>query len=276
MKPSAEPATFHLSPQLPAEVRLKIWKTALCTGRRLLTVRLNSVDGDEAGYSVSVDRKPRTNPVWSTCQESRQACYEYFRLPFRVHNGSTLWVNPESDHIFIAEFNIGPLVFLNFISHLKTADPRGIGLLHIAIDILCVKTLAFLRALPATESSSQEAFTTFKQWILGLQSIWFFHLLDADSRLGFGPLSGTRNHTIHGLNRAMPIFPYATDFELFTPDPRPIQARLIGQTVWYDPKRAVSAWVEMEKRLGFGSHEGSKSDEEPTREISHVLAMGRL
>ncbi|CAG9998554.1 unnamed protein product [Clonostachys byssicola] len=72
----------------------------------------------------------------------------------------------------------------------------------------------------------------------------------------------------------MPIFPYATDFELFTPDPRPIQARLDGQTVWYDPKRAVSAWLEMEKRLGFDSHEGSGSDEEPTREISHVLAMG--
>lgn len=69
------------------------------------------------------------------------------------------------------------------------------------------------------ESSSQEAFITFKQWILGLQSIWFIHLLDADSRLGFGPLSGTRNHTILGLNSAMPIFPYGTDFELFTPDP---------------------------------------------------------
>ncbi|VUC32443.1 unnamed protein product [Clonostachys rosea] len=275
-EPATEITSFHLFPRLPVEVRLKIWENALSARRRLLTVRLAPSDLSKASasYTTSVVEKPRISPLWSICQESRQAAHEFFRLPVHIGKDLTLWVNPENDHVFITDFQIETHVLVHFINDLKTSDPQSIGLLHIALDSLCTRTLKCLRALSPyhTEKISQEAISTFKEWIISLQSIWFIHLLSDDSRLGFGVISGTKNYTIMGLNRSMPIFPRTVEFKLFECDLRPIQPSLEGQTVWRDPKCAVQAWVEMEKKLGCHSQESGKK--EPIRQISHILAMG--
>ncbi|CAG9982938.1 unnamed protein product [Clonostachys byssicola] len=269
---SAEASSFHLFPRLPAEVRLRIWESALSSRRRLFTVRLRESSGTSGGYSLSVEQPPRISPLVRTCHESRQAVWRYFRLPIRLENSKTLWIAPESDHLFLPKFSATTGIFVNFVNDLRAADPNRVGLLHVAFDGLCDKTLASLKALAPDQDIPGDALDTFKACVARLESVWFVHLLHMDSRVCNALLSGTRNRTIMGYNRSMPIFPHAVEFELLGSDPRPIESSLKGQTVWNDPKTAVQAWVKMERKLGFHNKK-LKGGRQPSREISHLLAM---
>ncbi|CAH0053961.1 unnamed protein product [Clonostachys solani] len=212
----------------------------------------------------AIHRSPQGEP-WC-------AAWRYFRLPVRLDNSKTLWIAPESDHLFLPKFGVKTGVFVNFINDLKANDPNRVGLLHIAFDSLCAKTLTFLKALAPDHDIPRDAQDTFKACVARLQSVWFVHLLSRDSRISHGLLTSTRNRSIMGYNRSIPIFPHAVEFELLGSDPRPIESSLEGQTVWQDPKTAVQAWVKLERKLGFPNkkRKGSKG---PSREISHLLAM---
>ncbi|CAG9956660.1 unnamed protein product [Clonostachys rosea f. rosea IK726] len=70
-----------------------------------------------------------------------------------------------------------------------------------------------------------------------------------------------------GLNRSIPIFPHAIEFDLFEEDIRPYQPNLKSHTVFYNPKLAVQAWEAIENKLGICNNT------EPVRQISHILAV---
>ncbi|KAK7225266.1 hypothetical protein V2G26_013269 [Clonostachys chloroleuca] len=305
--------SFHLFPKLPTEIKLQIWKTAFVSRRRLITIRLTDPSAieqvdpygsyeetvgstdlvdfnlwhdkpspcNQGIWKASIDQKPLRNPLMQISRECRQLAKHQFRLPLRSNPSydvpqPTLWLDPENDYIFIAQFDVSALTFISFVSHMRLSDPRGAGILHIAFDSRCRDSLRGLEALSREATLAKDTLKTFREAILGLKSVWFIHLLGTDSRIMAGALSGTRNRAM-GLNRSIPIFAHAVEFDLFTADPRPIQASLKGQTVWNDPKKPVEAWLRIEKALGLDRHKvggdppvsvmGSIST------ISHILAM---
>ncbi|CAH0045440.1 unnamed protein product [Clonostachys solani] len=274
----SESASFHSFTRLPLELRLRIWELSLPCRRRLLTLHLahedESVSGLGHGYNISIEQLPDAIPQSNVCAESRQAAHQCFRLPLRVNTNAdkplTIWINPERDYLFLPRLNVDIRTFANFIIKLKDSDPKGKGILHIAFDSLCGTSVRSLKALSTDLGSNipQETITILREWALGLQSLWFIHLLSSESRLDAGPSSGTRNYTIKGLNRSIPIFPHAVEFELFDEDIRPYQPSLQSHTVYYSPKPAVQAWEAMEDKLGIRSDTGTQ----PVRQISHVLA----
>ncbi|CAG9982869.1 unnamed protein product [Clonostachys byssicola] len=305
--------SFHLFPKLPTEIKLQIWKTAFVSRRRLITIRLTDPSATEhvdpygsyeetvgstdfvdfnlwhdkpspchqETWKVSIDQKPRRNPLMQISRECRQLAKHQFRLPLCSNTASdlpqpTLWLDPENDYIFIAQFDVPTPTFISFINHMRHSDPRGAGILHIAFDSRCRDSLRGLEALSREATLATNTLKTFQEAVFRLKSVWFIHLLGADSRIMVGPLSGTSN-TAMGLNRSIPIFPHAVEFDLFTPDPRPIQASLRGQTVWNDPKKPVEAWLRMERVLGLDRQKvgeaASVSSTESISTISHILAM---
>ncbi|CAH0054020.1 unnamed protein product [Clonostachys solani] len=236
---------------------------------------------DQGIWKVSIDQKPRRNPLMQVSRECRQLAKHQLRLPLRPNPVSdmpqpTLWLDPENDHIFIAQFDVPALTLISFINHMRLSDPCGAGILHIAFDSRCRDSLRGLEALSREATLAQNTLKTFRKAIFGLKSVWFIHLLGSDSRIMTGALSGTRNRAM-GLNRSIPIFPHAVEFDLLTSDPRPIQASLGGQTVWNDPKKPVEAWLRMERVLGLDRHKvggsASVSFTGPISTISHILAM---
>lgn len=272
---ASKPTSFHLFPRLPAEVRLQIWKSFLLARRRLFTVRLATEDEYVAGqYHLLVEQKPRINQLWNVCRESRAAAREHFRLPVLVGPGntSTLWLNPESDYLFIRLFETKISLFISFINDLKASDPRGVGLLHLVLNGSRDRTPKALRAfIPEPDHTlgiSRDALETFKRCIADLKSVWFIKFLPESARVGLSP-----SHLHAGLNRATPLFPHGIEFDLFSLDPRPIQPSMKkNEVLWGDPRDVVHAWVDMEKKLGF--HNEGSSDNELAREISHLLTVG--
>ncbi|VUC29382.1 unnamed protein product [Clonostachys rosea] len=306
--------SFHFFPRLPAEIKLQIWKLVYVPCRRLITIRLTDPSAapeqpDPYGsyeemvgstdfadfnlwndkpnpsiqdiWKVSIDQEPRRNPLMQISRECRQLAKQQFRLPLCSNPNSdmpqpTLWLDPENDYIFIAQFDVPTLTFISFINHMRVSDPHGKGLLHIAFDSRCRESLRGLEALSREAVFSENTLKTFREAIFGLQSIWFIHLLGSDSRIMAGALSGTGNNAM-GLNRSIPIFPRAVEFDLFNSDPRPIQASLQIQTVWNDPKKPVEAWLRMERMLGFDRRkvggDTSAPFTSPNSTISHLLAM---
>ncbi|CAH0031796.1 unnamed protein product [Clonostachys rhizophaga] len=305
--------SFHLFPKLPTEIKLQIWKTAFVSRCRLITIRLTDPSATEQVdpygsyeetvgstdfvdfnlwhdkpspcnqeiWKVSIDQKPRRNPLMQISRECRQLAKQQFRLPLCSNPGSdllqpTLWLDPENDYIFIAQFDVPTLTFISFINHMSLSDPRGAGILHMAFDSRCRDSLRGLEALSREATLAKNTLKTFREAILGLKSVWFIHLLGTDSRIMAGALSGTSNRAM-GLNRSIPIFAHAVEFDLITPDPRPIQASLKGQTVWNDPKKPVEAWLRVERALGLDRHKvaggASVSARASISTISHILAM---
>uniref|UniRef100_A0A8H7NBK0 Uncharacterized protein n=1 Tax=Bionectria ochroleuca TaxID=29856 RepID=A0A8H7NBK0_BIOOC len=236
---------------------------------------------DQGAWKVSIDQKPRRNLLMQISRECRQLAKHQFRLPLSSNPGSdlpqpTLWLDPENEYIFISHFDVSTMTFISFINHMRLSDPRGTGILHIAFDSRCGDSLGRLEALSREVALATNTLKTFREAIFGLQSVWFIHLLGTDSRIMTGALSWTSNRAM-GLNRSIPIFAHAVEFDLFTSDPRPIQASLRGQTVWNDPKKSVEAWLRIEKALGLDRHKvgggASVSVTGSISTISHILAM---
>ncbi|KAF5967630.1 hypothetical protein FBULB1_11140 [Fusarium bulbicola] len=152
--------TFHLFNNLPLEMRLKIWESALSNPRQIKALVVDEniwefsiwnchherifhpddVDDDQP-YGVFVKKSATYHPLLNTTSESRNVAKKFYRvqLPCRRlgPNGSsegTLFLCPELDTIHL-ETDILPLRhFEKFADAFFAADKHKVGLVNLALD----------------------------------------------------------------------------------------------------------------------------------------------
>ncbi|KAG5752370.1 hypothetical protein H9Q69_011550 [Fusarium xylarioides] len=152
--------TFHLFNNLPMEMRLKIWESALSNYRHIKVLvadendwefsiwnchhkRVNFLVDDVEGqpYGVFVKKGATYHPLLNTTLESRNVAKKFYRvqLPCRRlgPDGSslgTLFLCPELDTIHLAT-NCVPLKHFEKFAHtVFAADKLNVGLVNLALD----------------------------------------------------------------------------------------------------------------------------------------------
>ncbi|KAH7304663.1 hypothetical protein B0I35DRAFT_444712 [Stachybotrys elegans] len=153
-------------------------------------------------------------------------------------------------------------LLVDFLVDFKAYDPKNIGVLQLALN---QKSFQKLHSITA-ESIPKQAQPPLASTLVNLRSIWAACLLHCGARTMIGFLSGTRNYETK-LNRSMPIFSFAPEFELLESDPRAIEPDLGRTTVFRHPKRMKEAWEYFEKCVF-----GGKYDQPLQRTFSYVMA----
>ncbi|KAI0835897.1 hypothetical protein F5Y06DRAFT_274702 [Hypoxylon sp. FL0890] len=255
--------TFGLFPSLPPELRVKIWRVAL-ERQRIIKVRLRNrllMDGllarqGDAGlktrkgerYSAVVDGYGTLSKLFRVSRESRDAALAFYRvhIPCWLVKGATrddamkpgtLYFNPEYDFLYV---NTDTGHIAELFHDLKTIhDPRGVGLLNLAVDRgsltggfgLCTIDLSALN--PLVKSSFTETLTQLREV--------FFVQVQRTGRHVFGYRSGALTPE-NQMNLSFPIFTMGPGFDRLDRDPRPIEQDLAKVFVNVDPRPMLHAW----------------------------------
>ncbi|KAI1324116.1 hypothetical protein F5Y16DRAFT_381930 [Xylariaceae sp. FL0255] len=271
---------FHVFPDLPAELRLKVWECALGWMQpRLLKLHLRNrflIDallarqGDaipserqHEQYGVMIPHHIRSpSQLFFINRESRDVALSCYRVQLpvwftphatpddRLRSG-ILCLSPEKDVIRLSN-DTGQVA--EFLHDLKTIyDPRNVGLCNLAVDQNDLNAGGgFLTIDPATLASPQAQ--TYKETLTQLRQLWFMH----EQRTGrhvLGFLSGAASNE-YRLNRAFPINSAVSEFRVLGRDPRPIGADLQHVFINRDPRTMAHAW-NLYKHTHFGYQGGS-------------------
>lgn len=240
--------TFTCFSHLPTELRLLIWHFSLCHYRLLKIAldftlaphplpplyqsknRLGNIISNY-GYVTEV----RGNKIYSKLlrvnKESRGAALNFYRVHFgcelksRVLDADgyplcipmTFYVNPEYDiiHLKYVHKTNPPGDFLH---DLKANDPKGIGLLNLALDHENI--IPFLWSHPEGYARDAMAAT-----LAQLRRVILIARL-LDGRRSFSGYTFNRKPRKWQFHHSMPILSETTSFDLVGPDPRPIASDL--------------------------------------------------
>jgi hypothetical protein len=248
-------AEFHLFPQLPAEIRHLVWKTALQPHRRIISVKLEKTDGyvrdpnDDGtkGYRTVVRADQGFSKLLRVNRESRRVALRFYRLrmpaclrhPGPVHKPMMLYVNPERDVVQI-EWACLAEVLIRFLLDLKRLDPRGVGLVNLAWSIRGLEHFVMLL------TGNQSQYEPFRRGISSVRQVFFV----AES--GFYRTSRweyVESGTVH-FNHSLPIEGHSVIYEYLGPDPRPIGPD-ISPYDWSGPLILPSKWSGLLREVGF-------------------------
>ncbi|ROW04781.1 hypothetical protein VMCG_04899 [Cytospora schulzeri] len=174
LKATPQERTFHLFPSLPKELRLQIWEEAV-PRERLIRVYLRRgeerqrepppryLEQNHLGKLISGPRYTATaeghkinSKFLRVNKEAREVALAFHRvhLPFSLRDPgtnraeeSTLYLNPEHDILHIDADAPVRETLIDFFWDLKAYDPRGVGLVKMAIDLegFCVNDLQYLK-----------------------------------------------------------------------------------------------------------------------------------
>lgn len=268
-----EERKFHCFPQLPKELRLKIWRHTL-QRRRMINIRLNNQRGQtatQAGenpastshgerYFTLVEGSQLLSKLLRVNKESREEVSMFYRvhLPCTLFRAEawprprprptchgTLPFNPEWDFLRISWEWQARDTLVDFLYHLKTVhDPRHIGLLNLAVDVNCLDA----NDLHALQSSDLdfEVRSAFVETLSRLREIWFVSTPRAGRRI-VGILSGlgTSETTF---NRSLPVMTKRPAFERLHRDPRPIDQDLKSLTGLAALPDVYQLWLQLLKK----------------------------
>jgi hypothetical protein len=263
VKPASSMLTFHLFPSLPVELRCKVWQFSLerqriiklCLRNRILMDWLLAQQGtarpdgqEDEQYGAVVDGYQTLSKLFRLNQESRGAALRFYRLklPCWLIKGAAredfmrpgiLYFNPDYDFLYISN-DTGQVI--EFLHDLKTVhDPRGIGLLNLAIDHNGLRGGGGLCNIhPSTLSLSLR--TSFTTTLVQLRQV-FLVQEQRTGRCVFGYGSGALTSE-YLRNHSFPIAPVALNFDRLRPDPRPIRQDLRKVFVNVDPRVMIHAW----------------------------------
>lgn len=255
---------FSLFPLLPKEIRLKIWQHSLQC-QRIIKLRLKSRAIESIGvanygerYCAVVYEYQVLSKLLRVNSESRDAALNFYRvhLPCRFTRDTTwtaattpgtLHVNPEYDFLQIhPEWPVKDTL-VDFLYHLKTTlDPRGVGLLNLAVDINALNG----NDLYKLEASDLDpaATTVFVATLAQLCEVFFVSI----SRVGRQILPWQCIPTSDTIfNRSFPIIAMTPTFERLHRDPRPItqDLRQIFEPS-FDPRHTFRLWQQLLKKWG--------------------------
>ena len=263
---------FTLFSQLPPEIRVKIWKASL-QRERIIRLRLISshlmelLIAQEDDTTKPADMHKGYCAIAVGCQlfskllrvnsEARQAALAFYRihLPARLTSHAretpatwmpgTLHINPEFDILRIDQ-DTPELVGL--LHDLKTTyDPRGIGLLNLAVDINGLNGCCGLHEIESL-THSPATVTSFVETLAQLRAVYFV----SDVHAGRQPVQQwcwpeSDNPTF---NRSFPISAMGAPFERIACDPRAVARDLKRVFACQDPKDMLQSWLRLLEKWG--------------------------
>lgn len=272
---------FRLFPQLPAEIRQQIWECAL-TRERIFRVELED-DKKEKNRGVGKDgnfdiTRMRYVPVIRSCnivskilrvsREARQAALRFYRIriPCQLDRkdgkgqvDAIFYFNPEMDILWMNNSAFGAYHFVNFLHHLRTADPLKIGLLNLCTTEHDLGCLSYFSG-DEFDSGRWESFTSV---LGGLRQVYFL-CFDSMGRAYSGP--GSPSPSINGweMYRSRPIWSYIPTFDRMPRDPRAIERDLRKVFVGVaDPRRGLYGWQQYLRGWGI----------DPRPDVQHRLIV---
>ncbi|KAI1861682.1 uncharacterized protein JN550_010752 [Neoarthrinium moseri] len=270
----ASTSSFPRFPDLPAELRLKVWEAALQRSR-IITIRAwagwrpswekqperystrNELGHVVSGnmYSLYADSLPRP-ALLRVNRESRDAALVFYRvrLPFfredqhgsggllREPEAARVWplyLNPEHDFLDTDVADVQHLVDL--LHDVKAFDPRGAGALNLMLYYREARPVTYVLNKLTTAARESLAAT-----LAGLRSLWL--KLPVDHRIM--PACG-RARPWGYFNHSLPIKADASGFERLARDPRPIDGDLAHVPCPPSPAAHLRRWARLEAYLGI-------------------------
>lgn len=198
--------TFEPFSSLPKELRLEIWELAL-PASRLIRISLKPHEGRRYNLAAAVPRYQHRNALGNPIsgeryravvqgghqglhskflrinQEARAAALRFYRVhvpgvylagPSCTARG-TLYLNPEHDVLHVAADAPVRETLIDFFWDLKAYDPRGVGLLRLAVDLesFCANDLQYLRRSDLLLIRHRSALV---ETLAGLREVWFVNV----------------------------------------------------------------------------------------------------
>ncbi|KAF2702969.1 hypothetical protein K504DRAFT_539182 [Pleomassaria siparia CBS 279.74] len=279
------PASFHLFPKLPLELREHIWELSL-PQQRLLKVTVaaaelvydsahqskgnasndpnhapyqsknkigNIISG--ADYHLRLGSTNTHSPLLHVNHEANALVHRVYRVHVPItqrvptFDAPCLRFCPERDTILITvERDEDKAYFADFVHDALANDPMKKGILHIAImDKPDCFHLPI--GLPNLHSRAQAALAS---TLRGLESVSLVHLLYTESRQMFHSLCKypivyeIPSTDLARFNRAYPLWSSAASYSILPVDPRPVSRYLDLVDCGWDPRRVIHGWRMLE------------------------------
>lgn len=205
LKPVVDDRTFPLFSSLPKELRLQIWEEA-APRERLVHVTIcyrRSEDGEYdapvryleknhlgnpisgSGYVLFADDGHMGHPMLLVNREARQVVLDFYRIhmpaicacncPHRFGGQMKLRINPEHDVLQIKAEEPVKRTLIDFLWDLKAYDPKGVGLLKLAINLrqFCSNDLQYLQRSDLLLIRQRQALV---ESLSQLQEVWFINV----------------------------------------------------------------------------------------------------
>ncbi|KAJ0162847.1 hypothetical protein CTA2_3931, partial [Colletotrichum tanaceti] len=272
--PNAGHIPFTSFPQLPAEIRLLVWKHALQRHRMIhvfLSTRVEeepdngakgaeryslcngrgrSISGNQ--YDVVILARYALLPenIMLVNKEARDAVLSFY--PVQVpclrklasDKDSVLRLNLDWDYLRITTAYALPY-FFDFLHDLRAYDPRGRGLQHVVMDDNCFPAPGVTSPLPA--SLDARALVAVKDTITNLKTVWF-----KSTPRGGRTLDVLTRMQVNVFNYGFPVFPTFTFFDSPVKDPRNISRdlRKVGGSA-SDWRERPLGWRTLLRKLGI-------------------------
>jgi hypothetical protein len=260
--------SFHVFPQFPTELRLKIWRHAL-ERPRIIKIFLTAPDDGprpHQDYDPRIGAVQHMSKLFRVTRESREAALSFYRVHIPYNRlGSydrfgnikeypcTLYFNPEYDYLQISArmmMHHTTNWFADFLHDLKNVyDPRQVGLLNLIYDYLLQVDYNKYHALTAQRQKA------ISDTIAQLQEV-----------LIYGGRSHYDSHPQPELfiNRSFPVSPISPTFDRLSRDPRPIEQDLKRVPLHSDPRIIYNLWRHLLRLWGI----------EPAEQTSYKYLYG--
>ncbi|PWY81712.1 hypothetical protein BO94DRAFT_576643 [Aspergillus sclerotioniger CBS 115572] len=272
-QPHAKQTTFHPFPLLPTELRLKIWQHAM-QRPRLIRIHIYPAgypdpkppDHATEKYRVIINGLSALSKLLHINRESREAALGFYRVhipcEFRLDTDcrfdsttpGTFHFNPEYDILGIHASDPVRETLVEFLHQLKhTHDPRGIGLLNLAMDGNDLNANDLYALDPADASISAERRRSFTETLTQLRQVLFV-VIERVGRQVVGLHSGLLTSETF-FNRSLPILSSSTtSFDRLPRDPREIADDLKHVFVGtFDPRGMFDHWGRLLRRWNVAS-----------------------
>ncbi|KAI1135535.1 hypothetical protein F5Y05DRAFT_174436 [Hypoxylon sp. FL0543] len=263
---------FPLFSLLPKELRLEVWRHSL-QRHRIIVVKLRMKPQPRGNRGFLLDALPmvRGHQILSKLlrvnSESRETAQRFYRvrLPCDFQRGGTvkpgtLLFNPEFDIVHVRP---GTYMnkFVNLICDLKTSDPRGVGILRLALDM---NDLTYIHGYLSFRRVNPQKRKVFMAAISQLDEVFFMKTGEIRPNV-FGRREVDVNERATFL-RALPVASEVSSFDLIARDPRPIADGLdlvfVGRS---DGLKMVFVWHKLLRRWA------RRGLEQPPRAKYHFL-----
>ncbi|CAN8101576.1 unnamed protein product [Discula destructiva] len=194
---------FHRFPDLPKELRLQIWETAI-PRERLIHVSLKLHQGRRyelaaaeprylqrnilkkpisgERYRAVVEGEKLNSKLLKVSSESRQVALAFYRVHIPVYltgptltERTSLLFNPEHDFLHIEAIDPVKETLIDFLWDLKAYDPKDVGLLNLAVDLhgFCANDLQYLKRSDLFLIRQRTALV---ETLSQLKAVWFINL----------------------------------------------------------------------------------------------------
>lgn len=267
--------------RLPAELRLKVWKSCF-PPQRYISIVLSDDDWPKCYLPgmepIETEQYTTSNDLgnvisgslyrllvssfqqWSrillrVSREARQAfrCHYRLSIPLKLGEASLLHINPETDILEVHRERLNNRdILVGFLHDAVAYDPSGVGVVHLAMGRE-MNDVSHLSQLEPSKMNPSAVQSITKLLSKSLKNFYSCVSPGTEARVLLGQLSGP--HAPIYLNRSIPIVfegksRQATCFTVLEQDPRPIDSDISCVFVRSDPRNNVLYWFNFLTKFG--------------------------